>query len=194
MKKIAVAAAALAALAGPALAHTGHGDTSGFLHGLAHPVFGPDHLLAMLGVGLWSGFATPRRPWSGAAVFLAAMTAGAGLSWAGIGIPMVETWIVASVVLAGLLVATARAEQDRALTALSLAAIATFAACHGHAHATEATGSIAAYLGGFLISTAARHAAGIGVAFGVARTRGARALQAAIGAAIAGSGLVLMAG
>lgn len=193
MKKL-VLSTALIALAGPALAHTGQGDASGFLHGVMHPVLGPDHLLAMLGVGIWSGFATPRRLWSGAATFLAAMTAGAGLSWAGVALPMVETWIVASVVLAGLLVATARQGQTRVLTAISLAAIAGFAACHGHAHATEATGTIALYLAGFLVSTTALHVAGIGLALTVARTRSALTLQAAIGAAIAGSGLLLMAG
>lgn len=194
MKKLLITAAALSTLAAPALAHTGHGDASGFLHGLAHPILGPDHLLAMLGVGIWSGLATPRHLWSGAAAFLSAMTLGAGLSWAGVAIPMVETWILASVVLAGLLVATARAGQARALTALSLGAIATFAACHGHAHATEATGAIATYLAGFLLATAALHAAGIGLALAVTRARGSRAVQTALGLAIAGSGVLLMAG
>ncbi|MGP3697591.1 HupE/UreJ family protein [Rhodobacter sp. NSM] len=191
MKKIAFAAM-LAAAASPALAHTGHGDTSGFIHGFLHPILGPDHLLAMLGVGIWSGVALSRRFWGGALTFLLAMTAGAGLSWAGVGIPMVEAWIVGSVVLAGLLVATARAGQARGVTVLSLAAIATFAACHGHAHATEASGTIAAYLAGFLIATAALHLAGIGIAFATAR--GGVLAQRTLGAAIAGSGLFLMAG
>ena len=184
MKKVALATT-LIILAAPALAHTGHGDAFGFLHGIAHPVLGPDHLLAMLAVGLWSGFALPRHLWAGAATFLAAMTAGAGLSWAGIAIPMVETWIVASVVLAGLLVATARAGQARALTAVSLGA-----ACHGHAHATEVTGSVATYLAGFLLSTAGLHLAGLALARGI----GAGLLQKGLGAAIAGAGLLMLAG
>ncbi|WP_101340454.1 HupE/UreJ family protein [Cereibacter azotoformans] len=193
MKKIATAAL-LAAAATPALAHTGHGDASGLVHGLVHPILGPDHLLAMLGVGIWSGFAMPRHLWAGAATFLAAMTAGAGLSWAGVAIPMVETWIVTSVILAGLLVGLARAGQAKAFTALSLTAIAAFAACHGHAHASEATGTVGLYLAGFLVSTAALHVAGIGLARLVARGRAARMVQSAMGAAIAGSGLFLMAG
>ena len=97
MKRI-LLASIFTLLATPALAHTGHGDTSGFIHGLQHPLFGMDHLLAMLAVGLWSGFVLPKRFWAGAVTFMAAMAAGAGLSWAGIGIPMVETWIVTSVV------------------------------------------------------------------------------------------------
>ncbi|MBL3566224.1 HupE/UreJ family protein, partial [Rhodovulum sulfidophilum] len=37
-------AGALAALAGPALAHTGQGAASGLMHGMLHPVTGLDHL------------------------------------------------------------------------------------------------------------------------------------------------------
>lgn len=86
MKKLAFAAA-LSLVAAPALAHTGTGHVTGFVHGLEHPIFGPDHLLAMLAVGLWSGFALPGRVWAGAASFLAAMSLGAAASWAGIGVP-----------------------------------------------------------------------------------------------------------
>lgn len=180
--------------AGPALAHTGHGETSGLLAGLAHPVLGPDHLLAMLAVGLWSGFALPDRFWLAPAVFMAAMAAGAGLSWAGVPIPGVETWIVLSVVVFGLLTLAARPGQNAAVTRASLAAIAVFAACHGHAHATEASGNAAAYLAGFLIATGALHLAGVGIARGVARTAQARLMQGAVGAGIAAAGVLLMAG
>ncbi len=46
---------ALALFLSPAVAfaHAGH-DHSGVMAGLAHPVFGLDHLLAMLAVGLWA--------------------------------------------------------------------------------------------------------------------------------------------
>lgn len=190
MKKLALATT-LALIAGPALAHTGHGDANGFVHGLAHPIFGPDHLLAMLAVGLWSGFVLPSRFWAGAAAFMGAMALGAGLSWAGIGFPMVETVIVASVVAFGLLTLVSHRGQASALTGASLAAIALFASAHGHAHATEAAGNAFAYLAGFLISTAALHLAGIGIARAVA-TR--PLVQQALGAGIAASGLLMMAG
>lgn len=181
----------LALIAGPALAHTGHGDANGFVHGLEHPIFGPDHLLAMLAVGLWSGFVLPHRFWAGAAAFMGAMVLGAALSWAGIGYPMVETVIVASVVAFGLLTLVSRRGQAGWITGASLAAIAVFASAHGHAHATEASGNALAYLAGFLISTAALHLAGIAMARAVA----ARPLvQQAMGAGIALSGLWLMAG
>ncbi|MEZ5798336.1 MAG: HupE/UreJ family protein [Paracoccaceae bacterium] len=184
-------AAAVTLIAGPALAHTGHGDANGFLHGLVHPVLGPDHLLAMLAVGLWSGFVLPSRFWAGAAAFMAAMVLGAGLSWSGIGYPLVEPVIVLSVVAFGLLTLVSRRGQAPVLTGASLAAIALFASAHGHAHATEAAGNAAAYLAGFLAATAALHLTGIGLARAVA---GRPVVQQTLGAGIALSGLWLMAG
>lgn len=190
MKKIAFTCAALL-LAGPALAHSGHDATSGLAAGLSHPVLGPDHLLAMLAVGLWSGFVIPERLWLGAASFMAAMAAGAGLSWAGIGLPLVETWILLSVLAFGLLMLVSRRGQPVGLTRASLAMIALFALCHGHAHATEASGHALAYPAGFLIATAGLHLAGIGLARAVAVQPLA---QRALGAGIALSGLYLIAG
>lgn len=184
--------AALAALiTSPALAHTGHGGAEGFLHGLAHPLGGADHLLAMLAVGIWSGFALPRRLWAGAAVFMAAMVAGAGASWSGIGFPGVEAAIVGSVLVFGLLTLVARRGQGGWQTGGTLAAIAGFALAHGHAHATEAQGAVIAYLGGFLIATAGLHLAGVAIARALATRQGA---QQALGAGLAASGLWLIAG
>lgn len=191
MKNLALVTLIASVFAAPAMAHTGHGDASGFLHGLEHPVFGMDHLLAMLAVGLWSGFVLPHRFWAGAAAFMSAMAVGAGLSWAGIGYPMVEDVIVASVIVFGLLTLVARRGQPRWITGASLATIAVFASAHGHAHATEATGDALSYMLGFLISTAALHLAGIGMARAVATRPLA---QRALGTGIALSGLWMMAG
>lgn len=192
MKKLTLAA--LAALMGsPVLAHTGVGETSGFMAGLSHPIFGPDHLLAMLAVGLWSGFVLPHRFWLGAATFMGAMAVGALISWAGLPIPMVETWIVLSVGAFGLLTALSRRGQSDQITFASLAAIALFAMCHGHAHATEAHGNAAGYMLGFLISTAALHIVGIFIARTISNATAARMVQAATGTGIAMAGLALMA-
>jgi len=194
MKKLVALTAAVALTAGPALAHPGHGLASGFGAGVIHPLTGGDHLLAMLAVGLWSGFALPRYFWVGAATFLAAMAAGAGLSWAGVAIPMVETWITLSVVVFGLLTLAARDGQGRGLTVASLLAIAGFATCHGYAHASEATGAALGYLAGFLAATAALHFVGIALARTVATGRAARLVQAILGAAIAVGGLAMIGG
>jgi urease accessory protein len=175
-------------MGGAAFAHPGADHASGFEMGLAHPVLGFDHLLAMVAVGLWSGLALPRRVWLGAAVFLAAMLAGAllGLSF-GSG-ALTEPGILASVVLFGLLAAVAHPAQRRAITTVSLAAIGGFALFHGQAHAAEASETIAPYMAGFLLSTAALHLAGIALA----RTVSARSrLRWALGGAIALSGVAL---
>ncbi|WP_262983311.1 HupE/UreJ family protein [Paracoccus mutanolyticus] len=82
----------------------------------------------------------------------------------------------------------------KALTLASLAAIGLFAACHGHAHATEAHGNALAYMAGFLISTAGLHLVGIGIARRIADGRAARLLQTLSGSGIAAAGLALMAG
>lgn len=193
MKKLALSAG-LTLLAAPALAHSGHGDTSGLMAGLSHPVFGPDHLLAMLAVGLWSGFVLPNRFWAGAATFLAAMAAGAAIRWAGIGYPMVEPVILASVVVFGLLVVASKPGQAQGLTLASLAMIGLFASAHGHAHASEASGNALGYLAGFLTATAGLHLAGIAVARAVAAGRAARIVQGGLGLGILGSGLLMMAG
>lgn len=177
-------------LSTPALAHTGHGGTSGLLAGLLHPVLGLDHLLAMVAVGIWSGLALPRHPWGGAAAFLGAMLAGAGLAFAGITMPAVETLILASVVIFGLLVLVAKPEMPAALTVAALVAIGFFALGHGHAHASEAEGGAIAYVAGFVIATSLLHVAGIGVARGIA---GKLVLQRVLGGAIAAAGLLLAA-
>jgi urease accessory protein len=41
------------ALVSPALAHTGVGQINSFASGIAHPLNGADHILAMVAVGLW---------------------------------------------------------------------------------------------------------------------------------------------
>lgn len=190
MKKLALSTVAFL-IAGPAMAHTGHGEASGLLHGLGHPVMGMDHLLAMVTVGLWSGFVLPQRVWAGAAAFMGAMVVGAAASWGGIGLPGVEGAITASVVAFGLLVLLARRGQGAGMTAASLSAIGAFALAHGHAHATEAEGQAMAYLAGFLIATAGLHLVGIVLARSVAEGRLALLVQRVLGAGAALGGLVL---
>ncbi|WP_088282578.1 HupE/UreJ family protein [Ideonella sp. A 288] len=49
----AVALLALPLLPSLAVAHVGAGSTMDFAAGLAHPLYGADHLLAMVAVGAW---------------------------------------------------------------------------------------------------------------------------------------------
>ena len=65
LKKTA-AVAALSLVATPAFAHTG-GTVLGFHSGVLHPVYGLDHLMAMVAVGVWSAAQPTRRAWHGPA-------------------------------------------------------------------------------------------------------------------------------
>jgi urease accessory protein len=181
--------AALAAGAGPALAHTGVGHTHGFFAGIAHPVGGLDHLLAMLSVGIWSALASKGeawRVWVAPAAFVTAMLAGATAGYLQLPLPMVEVGIALSVLLLGLMI-LARVELPLALGAV---VIALFAVYHGHAHGAEATGDIVAYMAGFAIATAALHVAGIGLGLAMTRVRFA---AIAAGAAISAAGAYILA-
>lgn len=184
----ALAALAVATGAAPVLAHTGGADVSGFAAGLKHPILGADHLLAMLAVGLWSGFALPRHVWGGAACFLVAMAAGAALGLYGEPQAVVEAAILASVIVFGLLIVVAHPGQGQGMTAGALVAIAGFALFHGYAHTAEAAGDILSYVAGFLLSTAALHMLGIALASAVAQRV---ILRWVTGGAIALSGAAL---
>jgi urease accessory protein len=182
------ALAALAAGAGPAFAHPGFGHTDGFMAGISHPVGGLDHLLAMLSVGIWSalsGQGSTWRVWVAPAAFVAAMLVGATAGYLQLPLPMVETGIALSVILLGLMI-LARIELP---LALGVAVVALFAIYHGHAHGSEATGAIVAYMSGFAIATATLHVAGIGL--GVLMTRVRFSAEAA-GALIAAAGAYIL--
>lgn len=182
-----IALAALAALAAtPALAHGGHDAASGLAAGFVHPLGGPDHLLAMAAVGIWSAATLPRRLVLAApAAFVAAMLAGSGLAFAGIALPLVEGAIALSVLLLGLLVAL----RLKLPAAAGAALAAAFALFHGHAHGTEAAGDVAGYMAGFAAATAAIHVGGLAIGAEIARSRTAQALLGG-GIALAGLGLV----
>ena len=70
------AALALAALAGPAAAHTGLGGGSGFASGFLHPLLGADHVVAMVAVGLWGAFLGRPALWLLPVIFPLVMAAG----------------------------------------------------------------------------------------------------------------------
>jgi urease accessory protein len=151
-------AAALAFAPALAQAHPGHGSGVGFTHGFAHPMMGLDHLLAMLAVGLWAAQLGGRAAWLVPAAFVSVMSAGSALGMSGANLPMVEQGIVASVLILGLLIATAA----RLPLGASAALVGVFALFHGLAHGTEmpASASGLAYAAGFAVATALLHAIG----------------------------------
>lgn len=180
-----VSAAALVST--PALAHTGTGAATGLTAGLLHPLGGPDHLLAMLAVGIWAALALQgNRQWLAPATFVAAMLAGAGLAFAGLALPAVETGIAISVLVLGLMVASAGLGVGMGA---GLGLVAVFALMHGHAHGNEAAGALGAYMVGFTVTTAGLHVAGLGLGTVLRDTR----LAAPLGAMFAAAGAAMLA-
>ncbi len=159
-RRILIAAAALMASAAPAFAHLNPQEHGSFAAGFSHPLFGLDHILVMVAVGLWAAQIGGRALWAVPTAFVALMAVGFALATAGIDLPFVEPAILASVVALGLLVAMA----VRLDAAASAAVVGLFALFHGHAHGGE-LGSAGAlpFAVGFMIATAALHAAGIGL-------------------------------
>jgi urease accessory protein len=177
MRRLAVLAAISAAALAPAtaFAHTGAGHLGGFGAGVAHPLFGLDHLLAMVGVGLWAArlgrAGHPRALWAVPLAFLGAMVLGGVTALAGLALPATELGIAGSVVLLGLLIAASSRFSSLVPTGAAMALVAAFAIFHGHAHGLEmpAAAHPLAYAGGFLAASAALH--GLGVALGLAALR-----------------------
>lgn len=167
MKRLLSTAAIFVAGIAPAFAHVGHGVTSSFAAGIAHPLSGLDHISVMIAVGLWAALKGGKALWAWPAAFVGVMLVGGALGMAQIDLPFVEPAILASVVALGLLVALA---VDLPVAA-GAAIIGAFALFHGYAHGVEAgetTGGLG-YMAGFAISTAALHATGIGFALVAAR-------------------------
>jgi urease accessory protein len=189
MKRILTAAALLALGASPAFAHVGHGATSSFAAGFAHPLGGLDHIAVMVAVGLWAALKGGRALWAWPAAFVGVMLIGGALGMAHVALPFVEPAILASVVALGLLVALA-VDLPVWTGALIVAAFALF---HGHAHGSEVAETIsgAEYMAGFALATATLHAIGIGFALVMARhalrpvIRAAGAVCVVIGAGLA---------
>lgn len=167
-----------------AFAHEGQGPhIHGWGDGFLHPFTGLDHILAMLAVGLWAAQLGKQAVWVVPSVFVAIMGLGGLLGHQGLYVPMglIESSILASVFVLGLLVATA---ARMPLWASGLL-VGFFAASHGLAHGIEgAGGSFAAYGTGFVVATALLH--GAGIALGIMASRiGQSALVRVAGGAIA---------
>lgn len=172
-----------------AFAHPGH-DSAGLLAGVAHPLGGLDHLLAMLAVGLWAAQQQGAARWALPATFVASMLLGGVLGFAGLHMPLMESGIAASVLALGLLVAVAA----RLPLSLGLGLSALFALGHGVAHGLElpAQASPWSYALGFLAATATLHGAGYLLVRHVPRS--AAPLVRLVGATTAGAGVWLLAG
>jgi urease accessory protein len=179
----------LVVAASPVAAHTGV-VAGGFLGGLAHPVFGVDHVVAMVAVGLWGAFLGAPAIWLLPIVFPLVMAFGGVLGILGVPVPAVETGIATSAVVLGLMVALA-ARPPLWVAAVLVGAFAIF---HGHAHGAElpAGADAVAYSIGFVIATGLLHLCGIGFGTLAAWPAGRIAVRTA-GGAIALAGIAFLA-
>jgi urease accessory protein len=147
--------------AGEALAHEGTGVAGGLASGLMHPIVGPDHVAAMVAVGLWGALLGAPAIWALPVAFPLVMAVGGALGAAGAAVPGVETGIAASALVIGLMVALALRVPVWAAAVI----VGLFAVFHGHAHGTEmpTAASPLAYAIGFVIATGLLHLGGIAV-------------------------------
>jgi urease accessory protein len=181
----------LALIAGSsrAFAHGGGDVASGFTGGFAHPLFGPDHVAAMVAVGLWGAILGPPALWLLPVAFPLVMASGGVLGIVGVPIPGVEIGIAVSAIILGVMVAF----SVRAPLAVALALVAAFAVFHGHAHGAElpAGSDAIAFSAGFVVATGLLHLCGIGIGVTMRWPAGRVAVRLA-GGVIAVAGIVFL--
>jgi len=145
-----------------ALAHSEQGVAIDFWGGFTHPIFGPDHVIAMVAVGLWGAFLGPPAIWLLPVVFPLVMALAGAYGVLGLPLHGVEMGIALSAIMLGAMVAGA-VRPPIWIAGLLVGAFAIF---HGYAHGVELpVGADAiAFSMGFVIATGMLHLSGI--AFG----------------------------
>lgn len=177
-----------------AIAHADFGAAgadSGWATGFTHPLRGPDHILAMVSVGIISARIGGRAIWTVPLAFVVAMAVGGAIG-SGLGgtqatTPWVEFGIALSVVALGAAIAIG-SELD---PLVAMAFVGLFGLCHGYGHGAEIPvgATLWPYLTGIVAATAGLHLAGVGIGIGAARFgHGVAALRLG-GAAVAVIGL-----
>jgi urease accessory protein len=87
-----------------AAAHTGQSNFGGLAAGFLHPLTGPDHIVAMVAVGLWGAFLSAPAIWALPILFPMVMAFGG--AWGMLGFPLAyaEMGVAASGLVLGLMV------------------------------------------------------------------------------------------
>jgi urease accessory protein len=156
---------------------------------VTHPLFGPDHLVAMLAVGLWGAQLGNPSLWVLPVTFPLIMAVGGFLGVIGVELPLVETVIELSALVLGGMVVLAL----RSLLWIAGATVTVFGPFHGNAHGLElpAAADPRAYVVGFVLATGLIRLAGI--TFGRLHRwpAGAQAVRAG-GALVAAMGIWLL--
>lgn len=170
-------------------AHTGNGIAGGFGSGFFHPIFGLDHVIAMVAVGMWGAFLGAPAIWVLPVVFPLVMAFGGALGVLGVPLPAVEPGIALSAIVLGGMVAMAA----RPPIWFAACVVSVFAIFHGHAHGTElpTAANPLAYSLGFVIATGLLHVCGIAIGLLVRWPAGTIVIRVGGGAiALAGLGFL----
>lgn len=140
-------------------AHDRGGQAQGFLTGFLHPLSGPDHVAAMIAVGLWGAQLGAPAMWLLPITFPMVMAVGGFLALIGAPVPAIELGIAISAVVLGVAVAL----EMKPPLAVAAIVVGVFAVFHGYAHGAELPPGQdgLTYSIGFVIATGCLHAAGI---------------------------------
>lgn len=187
-------AAGAALLPAVAMAHTGVGEAGGFAHGFTHPLFGLDHVLAMVLVGLLAWQMGSLARWLVPASFVLVMAVGGAMGAFGVDVPFIETGIALSVIVLGAVIAAGL----KVPMAVAMGLVAFFSIFHGHAHGAEMPETVdgLGYGVGFMLATALLHAAGLGLGVAISRIGATSAplITRSAGGVVAVAGLGILAG
>ncbi|MEL6185465.1 MAG: HupE/UreJ family protein, partial [Myxococcota bacterium] len=184
------AALALLLLPAPAYAHEQVGIADGLTSGFLHPITGPDHLVAMVAVGLWGAQLGAPMIWMLPIAFPLLMSVGGVLGVMSVPVPGVEVGVALSAVVLGAVVLLAY----RAPRWVAVVIVSVFAIFHGHAHGTELPSAMnpLAYGLGFVTSTGLLHLVGILIGMLQHWPKAGPMLVRACGGAVAVLGLVFL--
>lgn len=158
----------------------------GFVAGVEHPLTGPDHMLAMVSVGLWGHFLGRPLIYLLPMVFPIMMAIGAGVGMKGVPLPPVELGIALSVCILGALILGA----IRAPIWVACAVVGLFALFHGYSHGVELPSAAdpIGYSLGFVLATGSLHVLGIGLG-SIARVPKGEAILRGLGGVVTVCGL-----
>ncbi len=147
-----------------AFAHDGFHVPNGFAPGFTHPLFGWDHLIVMLAVGIWAAQKFGAARWQIPAAFVGAMVVGGIAGALGVNVPGVEFIIMLSVPVIGWILI----ERVKLTNTGNAALAAFFAFFHGLAHGAEmpVSASAVSFVGGFVVATILLQGLGFVVARG----------------------------
>jgi urease accessory protein len=174
--------ASLILLSEPAFAHEQAGIAGGALSGFLHPLTGPDHMIAMVAVGIWGAQLGMPAIWVLPITFPIVMAAGGVFGILNLPLPFQEPVIALSALVLGAAVAI----RLKLPFAFAAAIVAVFAIFHGYAHGTELphAANPLAYGIGFVVATGLLHLCGISIGLLLRWPVGDRLIRG-MGAAIA---------